>query len=650
MAYNGILNNLQKFFKLKIPKQVSELTDIKPGKIKETEKTKTIVTESFPSAIQLYLKEYYERIKSGYFHKNTFQFEKLVRDIDDMILGEPRMDTAVEYRSAEILQADSSSVALTINSKDKAQVAFIEQYNDKFKIPDKLRAVATDYSRYGNHVWVLSLSEKGISGISVVKAKDLKQRYEFSPSEINNFKSSNTALSNTQRMKIYLDSVSNLSEATYFEKYLLGYDVGPFLLPPWNVTHFRHKSENSLFSPFGEPPYLGSLTPYKNYDVIRGLRAALLAANLPREFIGITIENTPATEIMEKLTELAAAYENLGLRKPSKEGKGIAETVYYVKNAMEIEYVSPELKMPDEADLEFALDDIVVSTKLPRQLLESKDGFGDGSGSIVELSKYFYRLIYKDQTSILDTLAEHYKLAMILSGDFDLEEIDFTLSLPYPESMVNEDAISNQGNLIKLAADTIEFFQTNYANGGTLPPKAMQKIMYQILPFHSDWVEELVKLIDKGITDQSMPQDGLKENVKNKLFETYIEKSHELKENYFKQNSDFKKTGHALFTFMQNYYIDAGIKNNRRFNEFKGVKTISDTKIFDEVYARKRLMSGFKDEYFQGRHHVHSGFVNNLFLDNLNNFCKSDSGKQKFSEDYSKLKKVEKKRGKNNIN
>ena len=643
---NSILVDLQKFFKLAIPKNVSTIEDLKLGKPKSTDPRSndynTTIVENFPSSIQNFLKQFYDKIKHNYKKNNNFDLDRLISDIDDMILGEPRINRAIETRASEILQADSNSVALTVNSKDKAQIAFIEEHNDKFKILDKLRNVAEDYAKYGNHVWVLSLANDGIGGISVVKAKELKDRYEFSPADIDKFKSTNQALSNTERMNIYLDSIKDRSEISYFDKFLLGYEVGAFLLPPWNVVHFRHKGDGSLFAPFGEPPYLGSLTPYKNYDVIRGLRAALLSANLPREFVSVKIENTPKTEVMKALVDFAAQWQNTGLRTPAKEGQGIAETVYYPMDMMEIEYKSPDLTMPDEADLEYALDDIVVSTMLPRELLESKDGFGDGSGSIVEKSKYFFRIVYKDQTSILDTLSDYYKLAMILSGDFSLDEIDFTLSLPYPESMVNEDTISNQSDLIDLAQGTIEFFQDTYAGGQTLPPKVMQKIMYHILPFHSDWTEEIVKIIDKNKADLEKASEA----EAQAKFENFIRESHELKENYFKQNIKTKKIESGLFNLVQDYYINQGQKNNRKLTESKLKKPLKDSMIADIIYDKKRSIKSFKDEYFKGRHYVHSGKNHNFLLDSMDSFSKRNTdGKQSFKEDYSSLKKVVKKHG-----
>ena len=86
------------------------------------------------------------------------------------------------------------------------------------------------------------------------------------------------------------------------------------VIPPWEMTHFRYNAENSEFYPYGRPPLLGCLSPFKLTF------SAIMLQGLARQMsFPVTIYGVSGTEGMgpdvafEHVNTVKDEYDNIGV-------------------------------------------------------------------------------------------------------------------------------------------------------------------------------------------------------------------------------------------------------------------------------------------------------------------------------------------------
>lgn len=89
---------------------------------------------------------------------------------------------------------------------------------------------------------------------------------------------------------------------------------------------------------------------------------------------------------------------------------------------------------------------------------------------------------------------------MLHSGEFALEDIDFVLKMPYPESMVNEDIISNQNDLLNLANNMVDALADQFLDGDKemFPPDIIRDIYMKFLPYDDKTVDRWIDILIKS--------------------------------------------------------------------------------------------------------------------------------------------------------
>jgi hypothetical protein len=106
---------------------------------------------------------------------------------------------------------------------------------------------------------------------------------------------------------------------------------------------------------------------------------------------------------------------------------------------------------------------------------------------------------------------------MIYSGEFELDEIDFVLSMPYPESQTDNELITSQNNLLTLANDIIAAIEEKITGGEKLPPELVKSIYRQFLPYDDTrvdaWVDEALKAKERAET--TITQDSIDNDPEN---------------------------------------------------------------------------------------------------------------------------------------
>lgn len=537
-------------------------------------------------------------------------------DMDILSMNCQPIAKSMEIWTDEIIQADSNNQIIFIEAKEKVK-KYIEKFFDDINLNELIRPTVSDIVQYGNAGWVLGFDNKGVSEIKRIPIRYLKERLEFSPVDLH------AALNDTGHMiHDYRNSINSVSDlidmitnkeniSSYFKEYLLGFVVEDKILPPWKFLHFRNITNKSPFAPFGIPTFIHAMSAYRQFDAAMAMQIIARGASFPKEVYKLDLPNiVNPTEKFAKATEFLNEMLNSGFGTSKKELPGIGDIIVTIKDLFEYEQISPNIELKGIEDLELLKDDIYNACLLPRKLVDPKDsGFGESGVSYIEQFKPFARMVYRFQSILLNNITQLIKIHLIHTGDFELDEIEFSLSMPYPESQTNNDIISAQSSLLDLANNVISAIEDRVTGGEKLPPELIKTIYNKFLPYDSNtidfWVDEAVKAKEEGGTisdeddfgfdepvedEEEMNEDGkysLKERIKKS------KRNWRLLENKVGKRVLKETVNEIIFECFNNSSLREGSMRGQHF--FKSKNNYSDFNLKDYVYIRNNKLNKLKE-------------------------------------------------------
>jgi hypothetical protein len=595
------LQRLRNFFKLGIsPSAEKEGDQVYPTKkkLKDLKNNEDIkfVREKFPDEVQ--------KLYDWYISTTTTKKEDyknriaLWNDMYLLDLNSPHVHRAIETIVDEIIQVDvGSKDSIKVESPDKEQKKHVLELFDKVQLYHKIRPLAVNLVKYGNALAVLGFDDNGVSSVNLVDIFEFKERLEFSAYKVeqdmqNQDKNKSNYMfdyfSSNNRIQGLLDSMKNKDNIeTYYKHYLLGYVVSNNVLPPWRALHFRNMTTDCPFWPFGMPQFINSLAPYNEYKAGKTIAQIAKGMSFPRYVYKINAgKNASHVEKMRRAAEIANLVQNSGLEGIKKEEMGWGETIYTIADLYEFEVQSPDVEVDKLGDNKEALDEVIVSTMLPRNLIDPNESdFGDSGVSLAEKWKPFARLVYRYQMIMLEQFINLAKIDMIQSKKWKEDEIDITLSMPYPESITNNDIIDNQESLFNLANNVIEGFSDKFFGGDSIPKEVAMDIYSYFLPYDDKIKDTWFKNLDKGLVDDEPEEDDVEENKekkKDKLTEKFKNRrlyKEELNKIIYKEQSQKREgftKGYHFYSSKNNHeylYLDSLVKSKyqkkSKLNEYK---------------------------------------------------------------------------------
>lgn len=463
-----------------------------------TELVKEIFPDDVKALFQYWLTSCHDNLSSWEHMKDLYD------DMDTLYYNCAPIAKAIEIISDEVLQADSNNQKIFIEAKPKVKKA-IEELFDNINLDALLRPTVSDIVQYGNAGWILGFDNTGVNEVIQINPRYLQERLEFSPYELNaKIKGGDKFISSyrqsVKRIDELIDMIMNKENSvSYYKTYLIGYQVEDSVLPPWKFIHFRNTTNKSPFKPMGVPLYIHAMSPYRQYDAAMGLQVTARGARFPKSVYKLKLPlGGSVTEKFQKATEFMQYMLNAGFGASKKELPGIGEVIVTIEDLYDFQMETPDIDLGKIDDIEMLRDEILDATLLPRRLIDPKDnGFGESGVAYLEQFKPFARLIYRFQSILLENISQLVKIHLIHSGNFTLDEIDFILSMPYPESQTNNDIISSQSSLLDLANSIIETLQDRITDGEKLPPELVKTIYNKFLPYDTDnvdyWIDQAVK-------------------------------------------------------------------------------------------------------------------------------------------------------------
>lgn len=440
----------------------------------------------------------------------------MYKEMFGMFENNALMNNGKELTINEIVQGDTNNQIISVEAKDKNQRKHIENALIRLNVDGNLYPTASNLVCTGDAGWILTFFDKGVQEILNVDPFDIDDRIEFTPHDVEKelrntgFTSMFRNITNDKKMQMLAQNILEQKDyASFFRSYLFGFQVGSFVLPPWRFLHFRNFETNSFFAPFGVPNFIYSLAPTKMYDMALGLQILQRQANMPTDVYKLVFpEGGMPTDKIELATSFIRYWQSSGLQQIRKENNGLGEAQIIIKDLYEWEQQSPNINLGRIDDIEMMRDDIVISTGLPRNFLDPNNGaFGNSGVSLIQQFKPFARKVYKYQTILLEQISQLIKIDMIQSGKFNIEDIDFKLSMPYPESQNNPELISSQRDLFNLANEVLDGIKERIGAEVPLPSDLVKQVYKKVTSFDPEtidkWVDDFVQERDKLEKEQA---------------------------------------------------------------------------------------------------------------------------------------------------
>lgn len=490
------LKVLMKMFQIGLNKK----RDTEPNWNKLRPLDRNFVPENFPTHVEEFWRYWINNCHDD--AESYRNFVKVCEDMDLIYYNDPIFSRAINLKADEVVQADLNTETIGIEAPKK-QKEFLSEFHKNINLDSWVRPIVKSTIQYGNCGVVLSMNDKGVEELIPINIYDFKSILDFTPYQIKEKQNDRLfkRLGSEDRWQKLINSILNKDNyASYFKSYTLGYQVGDYVLPPWRFLHFRNKAFDSPFKPWGEPEYIFGMSSYRQYDAAMTLQVVAREANLPIDIYKVKASNIadPVSKVQFVL-DFIRNIQNSGLGTMKKEDSGVGETIFTVEDLFEYDQKSSNIDLGKVDDLEMLWNAKVIASGIPRNIIDPNDSaFGDSGVSLIQKFKPFARSVYRYQTIVLDQITQLDKIHMIQSGEFSSDEIDFILTMPYPESQMDSELISNQGELITLANDIIDTIAERiFGEDVPVPKELVQAVYHQILPYDQKRIDSWFNILKR---------------------------------------------------------------------------------------------------------------------------------------------------------
>ena len=416
------------------------------------------------------------------------------------VLNDPFLSRVCRLVSDEATQLDDQNRLLSVESPS---MPFVNRCYELFAqwglTQQRISAVCYDLEMYGEALWAHRVTEKGIERIIPLKVPSLKERLEFSAAHMaevvaqmtgeqelmKNRSSKIDRLVNLLVSKQGKDIMKDLDEnfADLFDTKLLGFEFADgIIVPPWLVTHFRYQADNSEFFPYGSPPLLMALAPFRQCYSTMALQGLARASSFPVQVYSVKgTEGVGVATAFETVNSVREDYENIGVSPLSNslEVYTVNTKVWVPEGLLDMKIHESKIDMDFTGDLEMYQDRVAIACGVPKSYLDQEfGGFGNSGIALTEQYKPFARHVYTIQSSFLECLGSLLRLHFAITGEFDYN-IPFVLSMRFPAEDMGEEKRDARQASIELANGIVELLQgvLGMEEGEPLPEDVVADIL-----------------------------------------------------------------------------------------------------------------------------------------------------------------------------
>jgi len=416
------------------------------------------------------------------------------------VLNDPFLSRVCQLVSDEATQLDDQNRLLSVESPS---IPFVNKCYELFSqwglTQQRISSVCYDLEQYGEALWSHRVTEKGVESIQPLKVPALKERLEFSAARMAEVVSQMTGEQETMKNRSTKigrlvdlittrsgrDQLSDLDEnfADMFSSKLLGFEFADgIIVPPWLISHFRYRADNSEFFPYGTPPLLMALAPFKMCYSTMQLQGLARASSFPVQIYKVKqTEGVGVATAFETVNSVREDYENIGVSPLSNslEVYTVNTKIWVPDGLLEFEVQKSEVDMDFTGDLEMYQDRVATACGIPKGYLDQEfGGFGQSGIALMEQYKPFGRHVYTIQSSFLETLGQLIRLHFAITGEFDYN-IPFVLSMRFPAEDMGDEKREARSASVELANGIIEMLQgvLGMEEGEPLPEDVVADIL-----------------------------------------------------------------------------------------------------------------------------------------------------------------------------
>ena len=275
-----------------------------------------------------------EKYFDAYLNETTLSYSDIVErmarinELSFFYYNDPFGGRVVNLVADEATQLDVQDRLMTIQSPNKNFTKRVYELLSYWGVTQsRVHGVCHDIELYGESFWAHKISMNGIEKIIPLKVEQIKERLEFSPTHMAQYlaQKNPTSLMKDRKSKIAMlvdmlndssksyDYAENLSDL--FDTKILGYELEDGIIaPPWSITHFRYNADHSEFYPYGRPPLLNCLAPFKQTSAAMALQGLARQMSLPVTLYKVkTSEGMAPERAFEHVNTVREEYDNIGV-------------------------------------------------------------------------------------------------------------------------------------------------------------------------------------------------------------------------------------------------------------------------------------------------------------------------------------------------
>lgn len=468
-------------------------------------------------------------IKNNYDSPDTMKnrFDRY-RDLEFMYYNDAVASMAMDLLADETISANSEQQEIGVYARKVSTEKEIKSLLHDIELRGQnLREIAFNLGCYGDGFGINSIdSKEGLKKITLLSVYDIKQRLEFSLSKVaaDMERKARSSL-NIDKYKGLLDLYQSYNSpyqnelSDYFNDYLFGFALAKDLwVPPWMISHFRRYSRRSEFWPFGQPPFIHMIGPYRQFSSTLNLQAMARISSFPLKHFEVkTDERMTEIDKWIAVSEARQEFANLGVTNTGKDEFTINDEIWTPADLLNVDVIENRLDIDKIGDLELLQDRMVAAGRIPKSYLPFGDGARLGSESgkaLMQQSKMFARFVYTNQQALLEEVTFLIKMHFAI---IDKPIEDFELYLPYPVVEESSDLLRMKNDTLRLAKDVLDNLGTSLGldRDESLPIPIVQDVFSKYSFLDSEeidkWVKQYLKAKDSNI------EEGRKKIIENRF-------------------------------------------------------------------------------------------------------------------------------------
>jgi len=444
---------------------------------------------------------------------------KRISELEFAINNDPFLGMVVDLYADEATQLDQQEKLIMIDCADSRMKQRMEELLTQWAVTqNRVRGAMWNLAAYGDSFWANKITKNGVVRINPIDVRQVLDRLEFNPvkvaSDLTLKQGFLSALSRDERLQMLMDTIeeeANSEFADLFDSKLFGYVIAnDFVVPPWNISHFRLQADQSEFTPFGKPLLLKALAPFRQANATITLQSLARIMNFPVTVYEVeTSQGMDAAQQFDRVNDAREQYDNIGVTGSNSETYSVNTKMWIPKGLVSMNILSPNIDLNAIGDLELYQDRVVVASGVPKgYLVPDWGGFGVSGISLTEQFKPFARKVFTLQSAFLEGLTNLFRLHFAITGEFDYFE-PFILSMKFPNSENNPDRVSAKTSSLDLSKSVIDTVADLIGSlNDPLPPEIIQDILTKFSFLDPEDIKKWIRVRATKSQGENLPDES----------------------------------------------------------------------------------------------------------------------------------------------